>query len=112
MTQRSTTVGEYCKLYFTKKWRTLRGIILTRDQYQCQRSRVILTGRRFDPRSATVHHRHTHKGDMTLFYDTENLEANCWSCPSGVIQSAEAIGYDKQVGDKGWPIDPKHPMVR
>ena len=102
MAQRSTTADEYRKLYFTKRWRTLRGIILTRDQYQCQRSRVILTGRRFDPRSATVHHRHTHKGDMTLFYDTENLEANYWNCLFSVIQSVRLWGMtDRSVTTDG-----------
>lgn len=112
MTQRSTTADEYRKLYFTKKWRTLRGIILTRDQYRCQRCKVILTSGRSDPRSAIVHHKQLHKGDLTLFYDTDNLEAVCWNCHSGAIQSAEALGYDRQVSEDGWPIDPKHPMVR
>ena len=111
MTQRSTTFDEYRKLYFTKKWRTLRGIILTRDQYRCQRCKVILTSGRSDPRSAIVHHKQPHKVNMTLFYDTDNLEAVCWNCHSGVIQSAEALGYDRQVSEDGWPIDPKHPSV-
>ena len=111
MTKRSTTADEYRKLYFTKKWRTLRGIILTRDQYHCQRCRVILTRGRNDPRSAIVHHKQPHKGNMTLFYDADNLEAVCWNCHSGAIQSAEALGYDRQVGEDGWPIDPKHPSV-
>ena len=112
MIQRSTTADEYRKLYFTKKWRTLRGIILTRDQYRCQRCKVILTSGRSDPRSAIVHHKQLHKGDLTPFYDTDNLEAVCWSCHSGAIQSTEAMGYNTQVGNDGWPIDPKHPMVR
>ena len=105
-------VDEDRKLYITKKWCTLCGIILTRDQYHCQRCRVIFTGGRSDPRSAIVHHNQPHKRDMTLFYDTDNLEAVCWSCHSGAIQSAEALGYDMQVGNNGWPIDPKYPMVR
>ena len=106
MTQRSTTDDEYRKLYFTKKWRTLRETILTRAQYQCQRCRAILTGGRSDPRSAVVHHKQPHKGDLTLFYYAYNLDAACWSYHSGAIQSAEAIGYYKQVGNDGWPIDP------
>ena len=73
---------------------------------------MILTSGRSEPRSAIVHHKQPHKGDLTLFYDTDNLEAVCWSCLSGAIQSAEALGYDTQVGDDGWAIDPKHPMVR
>ena len=49
---------------------------------------------------------------MTLFYDTENLEAVYWSCHSGAIQSAEALGYDIQANQNGWPIDPANPSVR
>ena len=111
MTQRSTTADEYRKLYFTKKWRTLRGIILTRDQYHCQRCRVILTRGRNDPRSAIVHHKQPHKCDLTLFYDTENLEAVYWSCYSGAIQSDKALGYDIQANQNGWPNDPANPSV-
>ena len=73
---------------------------------------MILTSGRSEPRSATVHHKQPHKGDLTLFYDTENLEAVYWSCYSGAIQSAEALGYDIRANQDGWPIAPKHPMVR
>ena len=88
MTQRSTTADDIRKLYFIEKWHTLRGIMLTRDQYHWQQCRVILTGGRYYPRSAIVHQKQTHKGAMTLFYETDNLESVFWSCHSGAIQSA------------------------
>ena len=59
-----------------------------------------------------VHHREPHRGDETLFYDALNLEAVCWQCHSGAIQSEEALGYDATIGADGWPTDPKHPGTR
>ena len=60
---------------------------------------------------SAVHHKTTHKGNLTLFYDLSNLEAVCWSCHSGAIKSEEALGYDTTIGADGWPVDPKHPSV-
>ena len=68
-----------------------------------------LTIGRSDPHSVIVHHKKPHKGNMTLFYYTSNLEAVCWSCHSGAIQSEEKLGYDKAIGAYGWPVDTKHP---
>jgi hypothetical protein len=73
---------------------------------------VNLTNGRSDPRSAIVHHKQPHKGNLTLFYDPNNLEAVCWSCHSGAIQSQETLGYDTAIGTDGWPVDAKHPSVR
>ena len=95
MNKRSTTADEYRKLYYTKRWKQLRGTILTRDGYRCQRCKVTLTNGRSDPRSAVVHHIQPHKGDLTLFNDPANLESVCWRCHSGAIQSEEALGYAK-----------------
>ena len=33
------------------------------------------------------------------------IEAVCWQCHSGAIQSEEALGYDKTIGLDGWPVD-------
>ncbi|MBT6298605.1 MAG: HNH endonuclease [Rhodobacteraceae bacterium] len=109
MNKRSTTADEYRKLYHTKQWRSLRGLVLTRHKFRCQRCKVTLTNGRSDPRSAIVHHIKPHKGNLTLFYDPDNLEAVCWSCHSGAIQSQEALGYDTTIGADGWPVDAKHP---
>ena len=80
MNKRSTTADEYRKLYYTKRWKQLRGTILTRDGYRCQRCKVTLTNGLSDPRSAVVHHIKPHKGDLTLFNDPANLESVCWRC--------------------------------
>jgi hypothetical protein len=34
----------------------------------------------------------------------------CKSCHDGAIQSSEELGYDKEIGQDGWPIDPNHPV--
>jgi len=60
---------------------------------------------------AVLHHKKPRKGNLTLFYDPSNLEAVCWSCHSGAIQSVEALGYDTTIGADGWPVDGKHPSV-
>ena len=59
---------------------------------------------------AVVNHKMPHKGNLTLFYDPSNLEAVCWSCHSGAIQSEEALGYDTTIGSDGWPVDDRHPI--
>ena len=109
MTKRSTTANKYRKLYSTKQWRTLRGTILTYDHYRCQQYGVSLTSGKSQPTSAVVNHKKPHKGNLTLFYDPSNLEAVCWNCHLGVIQSEEALSYDATIGDDGWPVDEKHP---
>ena len=101
MNKRSTTADEYRKLYYTKRWKQLRGTILTRDGYRCQRCKVTLTNGRSDPRSAVVHHIKPHKGDLIFFNDPANLEAyagavtqarsnrkKCW----GTILKLELMG--------------------
>ena len=47
--------------------------------------------------------------EIIRIYDINNLQAVCWSCHSGDIQSIEVKGYDTQIGESGWPIDTKHP---
>ena len=89
MTQRFTTADKYRKLYPSKQWRTLRGTTLTRDHYRCRRCSISLTSGKSQPTSAVVHHKKPHKGNLTLFYDPSNMEAICWSCHLGTIQSEE-----------------------
>ena len=108
---RSSSAVEYRKMYMTKRWRILRDQVLARDEYKCQRNgcgKFLMPGRNH-PRSAVVHHLQPHKGDHGLFYSLSNLQAVCWTCHSGQIQSEEALGYDKAIGEDGWPTDPAHP---
>jgi 5-methylcytosine-specific restriction protein A len=100
----------YRKLYKSKAWRHLRQRVLLRDGYRCQHNGcgTMLKRGRTSPASAVVHHLKPHKGDVDLFFDYGNLQAVCWTCHSGHIQSIEARGYDTTIGDDGWPVDPSH----
>jgi 5-methylcytosine-specific restriction enzyme A len=108
---RTQDAEEYRKLYRTAQWQTLRKQILLRDKYQCQHQRcgTILTSGRTNPRSAVVHHKTPHKGNLDLFFNPDNLVSVCKACHDGPIQSQEALGYDKAIGEDGWPVDPNHP---
>ena len=71
---------------------------------RCQRCGVYLAddgGK--SPRSATVNHKTPHKGDLTLFFDPDNLEAVCKRCHDSDIQSEERSGKPT-IGVDGWPI--------
>lgn len=109
--RKSTTALRYKKLYMSRRWKEIRKIVLARDDYRCQNKNCgeFLQSGRNHQRSAVVHHIVPHKGNLGLFYDIENLQAVCWSCHSGEIQSEEAVGYSKEIGDDGWPVDPKFP---
>ena len=60
------------------------------------------------PIEAVVHHKKRRKGNLTLFYDPSNMEAICWSCHLGTIQSEEVLGYDAIIGADGLPVYDKH----
>ena len=106
---RTPEAAEYRKLYQRKEWRVLREQALLRDGFMCARCGCVLKRGRSDPQSAVVHHITAHKGNLDLFFDLDNLQSVCWSCHSGQIQSEEALGYSKEIGEDGWPIDPNHP---
>ena len=107
---RTPEAEAYRKLYKTKHWQVLRRRALLRDGFRCQHNGcgAMLKQGRSHPHSAVVHHIEPHKGDLDLFFDYNNLQAVCWTCHSGHIQSIEARGYDTTIGDDGWPVDPKH----
>ena len=105
---RSDEAKEYRKLYNNKEWKALRRKVLVRDMFKCQRCGIFLTGGKTKPNSAVVNHKIPHKGNLVLFFNRSNLEAVCWTCHSGPIQSIERRGYDVTIGDDGWPIDPNH----
>lgn len=50
-----------------------------------------------------------HKGDYELFTDWTNLESVCDHCHNSHIQSEERLGYSKEIGLDGFPVDPRHP---
>jgi 5-methylcytosine-specific restriction endonuclease McrA len=72
---RSAEDRECRRPYYTKRWAALRREALTRDGYQCQRCKIMLTNGRRSLRSAMVDHIQAHKGDVELFDDLANLQA-------------------------------------
>jgi hypothetical protein len=55
-----------------------------------------------------AHHAEKHDGDQTKFF-TGPLVSLCKACHDGEAQSIERRGYSKEIGEDGWPTDPKHP---
>ena len=108
---RTPEAAEYRKLYKRPEWRRLREHALLRDQFTCQRCKCMLKRGKAHNQSAVVHHRKPHKGDLDLFFDIDNLVSVCKACHDGPIQSEEVRGYDKAIGEDGWPIDPNHPAA-
>ena len=59
-----------------------------------------------------VDHIRPHRGDVELFWDRSNWQPLCKPCHDRVKQSEEARGYSHEIGEDGWPLDPKHPANR
>jgi 5-methylcytosine-specific restriction enzyme A len=102
--QRSRDAALYRALYKTKQWRALREQQLTKAPW-C--TRCLARGVR--QKADTVHHTKAHKGNPLLFWDPTNLESVCRACHDGRIQSEERLGYARDIGIDGWPIDPRDP---
>lgn len=93
--------------YKSRTWRHLRASHLSREPL-CRRCRA--EGRL--TAATVVHHLTAHKGDWHLFTDPGNLASSCKRCHDATEQSIEARGYDRQVGEDGWPADDRHPFNR
>lgn len=64
------------KLYKTKRWRSLRLIIISRDYglcQECKRRGIIHKGN-------IVHHIVEARENLTKFWDVDNLELSCEAC--------------------------------
>jgi 5-methylcytosine-specific restriction endonuclease McrA len=58
--------------------------------------------------ATVVDHVEPHKGDWNLFALGE-LQSLCASCHNSAKRFIELRGHSIEVGDDGWPTDPKHP---
>ena len=93
--------------YKTTAWRHLRTWHLSREPL-CRRCRD--EGRL--TAATVVHHLRPHRGDWDLFRDPSNLASSCKRCHDSTEQGIEARGYDKRIGEDGWPADERHPFNR
>lgn len=104
--RRSPEAAAYRKLYKSQRWQTLRRLQLSKHPL-CTRC---LNGepRRLTP-ATVVHHKREHKGDPALFFDPSNLESLCAPHHDRDAQSEERLGYSREIGLDGYPVDPRHP---
>lgn len=95
----------FTHMYQTRLWKDLRRVHLARYPLcaRCHREG------RLTP-ATVVHHSTPHKGDWDLFKDPKNLASSCAPCHDRVEQGIEGRGFDKMVGEDGWPVDPRHPF--
>jgi 5-methylcytosine-specific restriction endonuclease McrA len=104
---RSTEAKEHRKLYKRAHWKRLRLTILAGEPL----CRMCADQGRITP-ATVVDHITPHKGDYALFSDPDNLRPLCKPCHDSAAQSEQVRGYDKAVGEDGWPTDPAHPFNR
>jgi 5-methylcytosine-specific restriction protein A len=90
------------KWYFTKTWKALRAAQLELVPW-CEPCK-----RLGKSRPATIaNHKIPHRGDRELFFRGA-LESACKNCHDQAIQREEHEGFSRDIGDDGWPVDPKH----
>ena len=54
-------------------------------------------------------HIQRHAGDPEKFW-TGELQSLCAPCHDSAKQSEERLGYSKEIGANGWPVDERHPF--
>lgn len=73
-----STFSPWRKWYSTARWQKLRMKVLERDLFTCQRPEC---GRvEPDTSQLVADHRTPHRGDESLFWDEDNLQALCKPC--------------------------------
>lgn len=90
------------KWYNLPLWKTIRRDQLERQplcERHLKRNEVVA--------ATVVHHVHQHNGSWALFIQGP-FESVCKGCHDGEIQQEEAAGCSMQIGDDGWPVDPRH----
>jgi 5-methylcytosine-specific restriction enzyme A len=75
--------------YKSARWQRLRMEVFVRDNFTCQRSGVIASGKSPEPNSPVANHIKPHHGDPDLFWDINNIETVTKAVHDSVIQSEE-----------------------
>jgi 5-methylcytosine-specific restriction protein A len=93
----------YSHLYNTAHWKRLRRLQLIDHPLCCYCARLgVIT-------AATVaDHIKPHKGDLALFYDSDNLQSLCAPCHDKIKQIEEAQGVLIGSDLSGAPMDLSH----
>lgn len=103
---RSAEAAEYRKLYKSPRWRVIRAHQLQAEPLcrMCKAQKRIT--------AATVcDHIEPHKGDVEKFF-AGPFQSLCKPHHDGEKQSDERLGYSKEIGMDGWPVDDLHPVNR
>lgn len=103
--RRSPEAVAYRRMYKTALWQRLRKGQLQREPLceRCKAKGMVVA-------ATVVHHMDAHKGDPALFYDPARLASSCAPCHDGPEQSTERLGYSREIGVDGWPVDERHPV--
>lgn len=90
--------------YFTKGWKSRSKRQLAKVAW-CEPCRRLGRSRK----ATTADHKEPHRGDREKFFHGE-LESQCDNCHSQAKQREELEGFNREITDEGWPIDPRHPF--
>ncbi len=94
------------KWYSTKRWFRKRARQL-KDFPLCKMCLVMGKSR---PAKA-VDHVDPHGEDPLKFWHGE-LQSLCTACHDSPKQREEIEGFSRDIGEDGWPVDPRHPFNR
>ena len=97
-------MGKHASLYQSAWWQRARLSVLTREPL----CRMCAMQGRTEP-ATVVDHIEPHRGDVTLFRDTTNLQPLCHPCHASLKQQQEFRGWHGAIGLDGMPVDPAHP---
>lgn len=75
--------------YKTRRWAELKQAVHVRDNYTCQRTGELCSGRYPEPNSPVANHKVAHRGDEALFWDINNIETVTKAVHDGLIQREE-----------------------
>jgi 5-methylcytosine-specific restriction protein A len=107
---RSPEAQQWRRLYYRARWKHIRRWVLAGHPL-CQRCEAqgLVTP------ATEVHHNPPHGGDIERFWSGP-FEALCKPCHDGPAKREElglpARDYSTEIGQGGWPIDPRHPANR
>jgi hypothetical protein len=62
-------------------------------------------------RATIADHVEPHRGDYERFWFGK-LQSLCAPCHDRIKQAEERRGFSAEIGEDGWPADPKHPFNR
>lgn len=101
---RSPAARSWQHLYWSRRWLLRRAAQLDRVpncEWCARHGRVT---------PATIpHHNEPHRGDPVKFHEGA-LTSLCKACHDGPAQSIERLGYSREIGLDGYPIDARHPI--